>query len=206
MSESDNAVSYRPAEGVWRRPDRPGAVSVISYVLIGLGYVGFLLKGVFLVVSFLDVETLRGFNPDFNRPELTRAEFAISTLQYVAGMLVSLTALAGGIGLLKMRGWGRRLAIAYAVAALLMTVSNGVWKLATFDRQFELMVQSNTRMMADPSVSVADRKNKQFTVWLLAPIAQLMLPGAILGILTRRHIIEAFNEAQKKREERDARL
>jgi hypothetical protein len=177
--------------GAWRDPARPWVVSVIGYVSIAFGYIFFLLKGAYLLVQFVDESWIReNVNVDFARPDITPLEFLIGVLILLVGIGLSLASLAGGIGLLKLRQWGRRLVMLYAIGAITMTILVGIWKLARVDREIELAMQSTTRPVE--GFNIDEQRNFVFANSVIQPIVMLVWPITILTILTRAHVRKAF--------------
>lgn len=178
----------------WRRPDRPWQLSTIGYVGMAMGYIGFLLKGVTLVMQFVPVDVIRkNLNPDFNR-DVTPTEFTISVLSLGIGMVLSLLSLAGGIGLLKMRRWGRQTMRLYAIGAIVMTLLMAGWGVSNFERRFQQQV---TAGRLEEGVDLQQERNLAMLRQVIQPVALLVWPMAIITILGRRPIVEAIERVER---------
>jgi hypothetical protein len=178
----------------WRRPDRPWQLSAIGYVGMAIGYIGFLLKGVTLVMQFVPVDVIRkNLNPDFNR-DVTEGEFTVSVISLAIGMVLSLLSLAGGIGLLKMRRWGRKTMRVYAVGAIIMTLLLAGWSFSNFDRRFQQQVSAGR---LEDGVDLQQERNLAMLRQVINPPALLIWPLAIITILGRRPIVEAIERAER---------
>jgi hypothetical protein len=184
--------------GIWSNPARPRPLTIIAYISVALGYVGFLLKtSTFAVLTLLSETFIRqNINPNYVAPDISPGEFAFAAAVGFAGLITSLLSLAGGIGLLKMRRWGRSLLMMYAAAALTLVLVNGIRNVATFDRRFELSLSATTR--PDEQQELADTKNQTFLVSLVAPVALMIWPAAVLSILTRPYAKAALRVGRER--------
>jgi len=165
-------------------PQPPPAVRWIGYLSLAIGYFGLTLKPVALAPLFFD---LRRIKPDYVAPQYTPAEFTYVVLYALIGAAVSAVALAGGLGVLKMRPWGRTLLLAYATCAVVLTLVTAAYGIAQFDRATELVVASSTQ-----PVDVPRLRNFQMFFLVSGTLARLLWPAILLTVLTRPHVKRAF--------------
>ena len=186
-------ITYKPANGtVWRNPNRPWQLSLIGYFCVVVGYIGIVWKIPSNSSLFISTEFLKKVNPSFIEPKYTSIEYVYSLATVLLGTLVSIIALAGGIGVLKLRPWGRKFIIIYATSAIFMTIVKCGWGTIFFDNQVDRIIQSTTQPVERESVERA-----QTTVITFGTPAELVAPIAMLTILNRRAIREVFNGRKK---------
>jgi len=65
---------------------------------------------------------------------------AVQVGQVVVGFFTSILLLVAGIGLLKIRNWGRMLSIAYSVVAILVTLANAIYTMAIVNPAVERLM------------------------------------------------------------------
>ncbi len=182
----------RPIHTVWRDPARPWQASVIGYFCLVIGYLGFLLKGVAFVTFFLvsDEWIRANINPEYARPDITPQMFTLLGIGQLAGVAISLVALVAGFGMLKMRRWGLAAARLYAISAILATLIEGGYRVATFDDQFRMMVQSTTQPAE--GINYDDARNRHFFGLTLSSLARLTMPMVILALIRKPHVTDRF--------------
>lgn len=182
----------RPIHTVWRDPARPWQASVIGYFCVVIGYLGFLLKGVAFVTFFLvsDEWIRANINPEYVRPEISPQMFTLLGIGQLSGVVISLVALVAGFGMLKMRRWGLSAARLYAISAILATLIQGGYRIATFDDQFRMMVQSTTQPAE--GINYDEARNRHFFGITLSSIARLTMPIAILALIRKPHVTDRF--------------
>ena len=99
---------------------RPTSVTVLAIIGIIFGGIGVLCKPLGLVAMFLPQS---GPNPMLDMQKDMMAWNVIST---VIGLAISLLLLAASIGSLSLKPWARKGMLAYAAAAVVMTLVSGV--------------------------------------------------------------------------------
>ena len=177
------AIEY----GLWNRPDRPKVVGIIGWVSAAVGYLAFVFKASQLPSHFMDMTWL---NPDFKPPPYSREQFAGIVFLLIAEMLLGLACIAGALGTLKMREWGRRLLISYALAALVLSVLKAIFQFHYFDFMVQYQLSSTTQ-----PIDRRQFENAQFFNLIVATAMMPVWPLLVLGILTRRHVKQAFARA-----------
>jgi len=176
--------------GIWNRPDRPKIVGIVGWVTAAIGYVSFILKLSQLPVFFFP-EHMKVFNPNFVLPPYTRGQFAGSVLLLMAEAIVGLIAIAGGLGSLKLREWGRRAILVYGGAALVLSVVRGVFQYVTFDAMLDGMIAASTQPIDRHAA-----ENSQFFFFLTSTAMFAVWPAIVLTTMTRRHVRQAFARTQ----------
>jgi hypothetical protein len=109
-------------------------------------------------------------------------------------MVLSLLSLAGGIGLLKMRRWGRQTMRLYAIGAIVMTLLMAGWGVSNFERRFQQQV---TAGRLEEGVDLQQERNLAMLRQVIQPVALLVWPMAIITILGRRPIVEAIERVER---------
>jgi hypothetical protein len=175
------------AASLWMNPNRPKTLSMLAYIAIALGYLGFIWKPLTLTPLVIDA---RKINPNYIYPDLSPGEYVGVILWVVAGTFFSMVQIAGGIGTLKMRRWGVRLMFVYAFAAIVMTLLNAGYRLVFFQRWMELQAGATTQ-----AVNMQDMQRSGALVVVVGTAALLLWPIIILTILTRGHVRRAMDEA-----------
>lgn len=168
------------------RRRRPKIVGFIGWVCAGLGYASFIMKGSQLPSYFIP-DKLKWMNPDWKPPQLSRGDFTIAVSFLLIEMLVGLVCMSAGIGCLKMREWGRRLAIVYAVVSIVLTILKCVWQVHMFDFMLDYQ-QSMTTQPFDRELA----GNREFFALISMSVMSLFWPLIVISILTRRHIKDIF--------------
>ncbi|HQY89453.1 MAG TPA: hypothetical protein PK402_12445 [Tepidisphaeraceae bacterium] len=189
-----NDVTYKQSAGtVWRNPNRPWQLSLIGYFCVIVGYFGVILKIPTSAPLFVSTEFLRKFNPSFPEQHYGAVEYVYALTTVLVGTIVSFIAIAGGIGVLKLRAWGRKCVIIYASAAIVMTLVKCVWTATHFEAEVARIVAATTQTTQpiEPADPEAVRRSRA-TVLFFGTISQLVAPAAMLTILRRRPIREAF--------------
>jgi hypothetical protein len=103
------------------------------------------------------------------------------------GVLILLLA-ASGVGLLLMKGWGRRVAVMYAAAAIVL---NGVGLLLDVTVYMPALLE-HTRTMAEGPVRTGIEIGARASLVLTA-IGGVGYPVVLLICATRRKFVEAFS-------------
>lgn len=176
--------------GIWNRPDRPRIVGIIGWVCAAIGYLSFVIK-LAQMPSFFFPDLMKAFNPNYVLPPYTRGQFLGSVLILLAEALIGLLAIAGGLGSLKLREWGRRLILAYAVAALAMSVVRGVFQYVTFDAMLDNAIAASTQPIDRQAA-----ENAQFFYFVTSTMMFAVWPLLVITIMSRRHVRQAFARAQ----------
>lgn len=177
---------------VWRNPNRPWQLSLIGYFCVVIGYIGILWKIPSNSNLFLNADLLRKVNPNYVDIPYSAFEYVFVLSMVLIGTVVSFIALAGGIGTLKLRAWGRKAVIIYASCAIALTLAKCVWSFVRFDDDVGRMISSTTQPV-DPEAA----RRSRATVLVFGTLAQLIAPMAMLTILNRRVIRDVF-DARKK--------
>ncbi len=175
------------ASSLWLNPHRPKTLSLVAYVAIAIGYLGFIWKPLMLTPFVIDA---RKINPNYVYPDLAPLEYVGSVVWLLVGALVSLVQIAGGIGTLKMRRWGVRLLIVYAFAAIVMSLLNAGYKLTNFQRWMELQAGASTQ-----PVNMLELQQGGALVIAIGTMSLLLWPAIILTVLTRKHVRQVIDAA-----------
>lgn len=174
-------------DGIWNRPDRPKLVGIVGWICAAVGYLAFILKGGTLVRYFSDMKWL---NPNYVAPVLTRNQYAAEVFLVLADMAVGLLAIAAGLGALKVREWGRRLLIWYAIAALVVGLLKAIYQFASFDSMLDHAIAASTQPVDRPTA-----ENREFFFLISATLMMAIWPILVIVVATRRHVREAFARA-----------
>lgn len=170
--------------GIWNRPDRPKIVGIVGWVTAGLGYLNFVIKGGFLFHYFSDMKWL---NPNYVPRVLTRGQFAAEVSLTLADMAIGLLAIAAGLGALKLREWGRRSLIYYAIASLTLGLLRAIYQFSSFDAMMDGAIAAATQ-----PVNRQSAENREFFVLISATVMMAVWPILVLMISTRRYVRAAF--------------
>ena len=173
------------------RRHRPKIIGFVGWITAGIGYLSFVLKGAQLPSYFFPEWVKSAINPAWTPPPYSRGQFAIAVSILLAELLLALVAVAGGLGSLKLREWGRRLLIAYGVAAILLTLVKSAWQISMFDFMLDYQISTTTQ-----PVNRASMENPQFFALILSSIVQLFWPIFVIIIATRRYVRDAFDAAR----------
>lgn len=186
-------ITYKPERGtVWRNPNRPWQLSLIGYFCVVVGYIGIVWKIPSNSKLFLSADFLRKVNPSYVDVPYSAFEYVFVLSMVLIGTIVSLVALAGGIGVLKMREWGRKAILIYATCAIILTLAKCVSSAMRFEEDVQRMIASTTQPV-DPEAA----RRSRATVLVFGTLSQLVAPMAMLTILNRRVIREVFDGRKK---------
>ena len=101
--------------------DRP--VSAIIFGILNLAFAGLSFLGIgFTVLSFLLMDRMWAPNPALKLMQDNEAYSVYMAVSIVLGFIATIVLAVSGIGLLKMRAWGRHLSIGYAVYTIVFTI------------------------------------------------------------------------------------
>ena len=180
--------AYQPSHHMPRRPS--GSLTALGILSIVYA-VFFNLCGSLVGLSFplwgpAFFEFLEANIPDapplgelFAGPMMWYSVFAI-----LAGLTLGVSFLAGGIGLLKLRAWGRKLLMAASVARI-------VWCIISFLVSLIFMLPWVIEMMEQQTHN-AHQVVGQVVATVVGMAFQLALPIVLLVFLNRPSIIEQF--------------
>ena len=185
----DLPPSLAPArhDGLWNRPDRPKIVGILGWITVAIGYLSFILKGGGSIRYFSDMKWL---DPGYVAPVLTRNQYAAEVSLVLAELAIGLLAIAAGLGTLKLREWGRRLLIAYALAALATGALKAIYQFASFDGLVARTVAAATQPIDRQAV-----ENRGFFILITFTLMSAVWPLIVLTLATRRHVSDAFARA-----------
>jgi hypothetical protein len=172
---------------IWTRQDRPKMLGLLGYLCLALGYVGFILFGTGLFPFFVDARKL---NPKYIYPDVTPFENLAAMLYLVFMAILCLTLLAGGIGLLRMKFWGKRVVTICACVMLSLIVLKFLDLSIRLDRHADLQMQATTQPLVANEV-----KQALLMHGLISSAMFAVFPLIALTILTRRYINEALARA-----------
>lgn len=183
------AVSFAPkAYGIWFNPSRPKIVAFFGFVCLAIGYVGFVMKGAGLPALFMDMKWL---NPNYKPIPYNRVQFTVTVFIVLIDLLIHLVCIAGAIGTLKMRHWGRKTLIAYAVGGIVFTLLKTAWQISMFDFMIDYQLSTTTQ-----PVDHQQMQNQQFFALIVMTIVQLLWLGLVIVLLTNRYIRGRFDDSE----------
>jgi hypothetical protein len=193
---SDAPQNFRQRESpptathsIWFQPDRPKIVAMLGFLCLAIGYVGFVMKGAQLPSLFSDMKWL---NPDYKPIPYNRVQYSIAALLLLSSMLLSLIAIAGAIGTLKLRHWGRRTLIWYAIIGAMYTLAKTGWQISMFDFMLDFQLSTTTQPLFDRETMA----NRQFFALIVMTGIQLAWSAGIVLLLTNRYIMSRFDTAE----------
>lgn len=166
---------------------RPKIVGFIGWICAGLGYVGFVVKGGMLPSYFMDMKWL---NPEWRPMPYSRGQFATAVTIHLLDMAYALVAIAAGLGTLKLREWGRRLVVYYALAGVPFILLKAAWQVWMFDFMLDYQISTTTQPVDRTSMG-----NMQFFALLVTTGAQLLWCAILASIMTRQYIKDVFAAA-----------
>src|SRR5437016_7155883 len=146
-----------------RTPDpRPTSVKVISWMAIVFGSLG-LLGGLCSIPQYLGVQMSRSPNPMIDAIREDRLMWGVTMASMVASLIISAIELISAIGALKLRPWGRRGLVMYALTNIAVTGLGLVLQLtvlqARSDRLIAQVIQNNPQLNTPTMAMAIDRKS-----------------------------------------------
>ncbi len=160
-----------------------------GFLCLALGYVGFVLKGASLPALFSDMKWL---NPEYKPMPLDRVQFSIYASMIFVDLFIHLVCIAGAIGLLKMRHWGRRTLIWYAGIGAVYLLIKTAWQIHMFDFMLDFQLSTTTQPLFDRETMA----NRQFFALVVMTAIQLAWSAALILLLTNRFIVDRFTAAE----------
>ncbi len=178
-------------------PGKPsGGLTALAIVTIVFSSLMLLMNccgvgGIFMVPLMKNMPGMQG------QPGLEIYDDAAFMAFAVAGLGVNLAmyafALAGGIGMLKLRRWGRKVSVGYAIASLVIfVVSNAASILFMQDK-------AQAAMQGNPLASMFQGPAMRALSIALNFTCLNTLPVFILIVLTRASVRDQFDTAEKMR-------
>lgn len=164
---------------------------MIGFLCLAIGYVGFVLKGTQLPALFFP-EKMKALNPAYVPIPYDRVQFSIATLSIILSMFISLFAIAGAIGTLRLKHWGRRTLIWYAIVGAVFTLAKSAWQASMFDFMIDYQLSTTTQPLFDR----ATMENRQFFALIVMTGVQLLWAAIVIVILTNRYIVSTFDAAE----------
>lgn len=135
----DPLSAYEPPAPVAPPPPKPGvrptSITVFGILNLVFAVMGFFGTCIGMVPMFLLPKLSTSMelppNPVFDVMQESRAYFGFMVVSMCLGMIAAIVLGVAGMGLLKMRSWGRKLSIGYGVYAIFAviagTIANFVW-------------------------------------------------------------------------------
>lgn len=160
-----------------------------GFLCLAVGYVGFVMKCAQLPVLFFDMKWL---NPEFKPIPYSREQFTIAALSLFLGIAISILCATGAVGALKMRHWGRRLLLWYAILGAAYTLAKSAWQISMFDFMLDFQLSTTTQPLFDR----ATMENRQFFALVVMTIIQLAWFASLVLLLTNRWVKESFDAAE----------
>jgi hypothetical protein len=179
--------------GIWYRSDRPRVVGIIGWVCAAIGYGAFVLKAPQLLIYFWP-SILKSVNADWVPMQLSRGQFAASVFILLAELALALFTIAAGLGALKMKEWGRRSLVWYALLAAVLTVIKTGWQIFMFDTMLDYHATTTTQPFDRQTAG-----NAQFVVLLIMAAVQLLWAAMVASLMTRMYVKEAYAKAEAAR-------
>jgi hypothetical protein len=174
---------------------RPTSVTVFGILNIIFGSLGILCTPFALMVLFVTPPPGQGQNPNPAIELMKDPGYrTITVVMSGLGIVASAVLLASGIGLLRLRPWGRALAIGYAFYALAAALVN--------------MVVSYVYLIA-PMMEAAQKNNNPQSTGaavggtiggLIGSVGSLIYPVLLLVFMTRPRVVRAFASALRVKE------
>lgn len=175
--------------GIWFHPLRPKIIAFFGFICLAIGYVGFVTKGAGLPAIFMDMKWL---NPDYKPLPYNRVQFTVTAFIVFTDLLFHLVCIAGAIGTLKMRHWGRKTLLWYAILGSVFTLIKAAWQISMFDFMIDFQRSTTTQ----PLIDRATMENRQFFALIVMTLIQLVWSALLVVLLTNRYIRGRFDEAE----------
>jgi cytochrome c oxidase assembly factor CtaG len=154
----------------------PLPLRAVGYLMVLLGYFGIVCKPTTLVQLFPDF--VKRLNPAWSE-SLAADDATLLIVRVCVGTPISIIALVGGLGMLWMRKWSRKVVIAYAVLAILATLVFGAIAYRQLAPAVDQYVTSSTQPVDRDQFYYA-----QLARLVMSVAGQLILPVGILGVMT----------------------
>lgn len=166
---------------------RPTSVTVFGILNICWGSISLLSFGLSLVVlAFFQHAASVPTTELLNQNEVYRLWRNIGT---VLGIIGSCALLAGGIGLLKLKPWGRGLSIGYAIYAIIFALVSLVVNVTIVFPTLTKFAQST----GDKTLAFASNVGAYSA--LIGVGVGVIYPGLLLFFMFRRNVVQAFRLA-----------
>lgn len=172
--------------------DRPASVTVfgiLNLVFAGLGLCG----SCFFVFSFWGMKAIPNQqpNPVFELMRENQAYYMFTMVSMALGFVATIVLGLAGIGLLKMRPWGRQLSIIYAVYAIISsivgTIANWVWVFGPLMEQADGAGAGPEQMGALGGAIIGT----------VGGCIGLIYPILLLIFMMRSNVVQAFRDQQE---------
>lgn len=192
LPRTQGAVLHQTGDyGMWNRPDRPLVVGVIGWICAAIGYFTFFLKGSQLPAAIgMDMSWL---TPGYKPMPLTRFQFMANISILLVDMAIGLMAIAGGLGVLRLREWARRTLVYYALIGLAFGLLRTIYQIAMLDAQIDFQISTTTEAVDRNAFG-----NTQFFYLITTAMMGGVWSLLVLGIMTRGHVRKAFNNAEAR--------
>ena len=166
---------------------RPGSVKVIAILAIIFGSLG-ALGGVCSVGQYLGLQLTP--NPVIDGIRGDRLMYGVTVASLVAHLAISVVQLLAGVAALKLRPFGRKGLIGYAVVNIVMTIAGLVLNVTLFQNRSAMILKQAGA--ANPVLnSPGFQLYLQFATYVL-PLIVLIWPGLVWFFMTRRDVKEVF--------------
>src|SRR5262249_8465194 len=183
------------------RRERPTVVTVmaiLNFIFGGIWLVMLACSGLILLVA----SSLVGSLPRMpNAPDPTEQMtvmyeripgfVAFTVVSLTLGVVVCLLLIVSGVGLLKMRPWGRWLCVAYACLSILYTLMGTVFTLAFYN---PVMAEYQQELPRKYPAAVATSPGVLNAVSVVGAVAYLVYPVVILIVMFLPSVAAAFAE------------
>jgi hypothetical protein len=176
-----------------RPPDpRPTSVKVIAVLAIVFGSLG-VLAGLCSIPQYLGVQMSPNRNPVIDAMREDKLLWDVTVATMAASVIIAAIELVSGIGALKLRPWGRRGLVVYAVTNIIVTlVGLGLqWTVfqARSDRLLAEVLRKNPQLNT-PAMQTAMQVGK--TTGMVFPVLFVIWASIVLLYMTRPRVKAAF--------------
>lgn len=173
--------------GLFFNPDRPKIVGMAAWFCMAIGYVGTVMKTAQLPVLFFP-EQMKKLNPNFIPIPYSREQFSIAVFSLLIGIAISIGCIVAAVGTLKLRQWGRRGIIWYAIIGAVATLAKSAWQMRMFDFMIEFQLSTTTQ-----PVDRQLMENRQFFALIVMTIVQLVWFGGLILVMSNHWVRERFD-------------
>jgi hypothetical protein len=163
---------------------RPTSVLVIAIIGIILGAIGVACSPFALVPYFVNIGPP---NPAIDIIKGSPGNMAFMIGSLAIGVVNAIVLLAGSIGSVKMRPWGRTALIVYAIVAILGVIVGLIFNILVFLPALSALRTTSAAGAAAYTGGLAGG--------IGGTIGGLILPAAILIVMYRPHVVNAFKQA-----------